>query len=175
MSARWWPFAVLALAGCNTTATGYPFHSRAVYEAPRSGFRFEVLASGKVAAGADLSDAGSGSVRFCPLPGTRGAALTFELVTGRSHAEVELGGSKSTAAWGSKSSATTLRTELARAGYAHLDGAELEESARVIDGVLSGPKGTVLHGQSRALGVLSTRLNRAAPGAPLHPSSCGSF
>jgi hypothetical protein len=175
MSSRWWPLAALAVAGCNTTATGYPFNSRAVYEAPRSGFRFEVLAAGKVAPGADLSDTGSGSVRFCPLPGSSGAALTFALVTARGRVDVELAGAKTSAAWGSTSSTATLRSELARAGYAPLDAAELEESARAIDGVLSGPKGTVLHGQSRALGVLSTRLNRAAPGAPSTPSTCGTF
>jgi hypothetical protein len=178
MRARWLFLAPLALGSCNTTATGYPFHSRAVYEAPHSGFRVEVLASGSVAAGADLSSSGSGSARFCPLSGSTAVALTLELKAGAGRVSVELAGTppaKSTAPWSARDASATLATELGRAGYRHLDRSELEESARAIDGVMAGPKGTLLRGQTRALGVLSTTLSRAAPRAAPRPSRCGSF
>lgn len=170
--------ALVSIAGCRSTATGYPFHSRGVYEAPRSGYRFEVVGSGSVAAGADVSDSGSGLVRFCPLLGTSAATLSLELRAGSGSARYEISGTvaeKGSAPWGSRDSVVTLQTELSKAGYAHLDKTELEESVRAIEGALAGPKGTIVAGQSRALGVVSTTLARSAPPGPLRSSPCGAF
>jgi hypothetical protein len=170
--------ALVSVAGCRSTATGYPFHSRGVYEAPHSGYRFEVVGSGSVAAGADVSDSGSGLVRFCPLLGTSAATLSLELRAGSGSARYEISGTlseKGSASWGSRNSVTTLQTQLSKAGYAHLDKAELDESVRAIEGVLAGPKGTVLAGQSRSLGVVATTLSRTAPPGRLRSSPCGAF
>ena len=46
---------------------------------------------------------------------------------------------------------------------------------RAVDGVLAGPKGTLLGGQTRSLGVVTTTLARSTAPGPLTPSACGTF
>src|SRR6185503_13544927 len=160
---------VVLLASCNTTASGYPFSSRAVYEAPRSGFRVEVVASGRVDAGHDTSTSGTGFARLCPSPASPSPSITLTLGHGSGSVAWEIAGTPvatGTAAWDSKSSLKSLEGLLLRAGYGPPDRAELDEMVRAIDGVLLGPKGTTIGGQSRAIGVVSTRLDRELPASP---------
>ena len=162
---------VLALDGCRSTATGYPFHSRGVYEAPRSGYRFEVLGEGHVAPGEDVTSTGSGVVRLC----VGATALTLHVSASASAARYELGTTKGSVPWTPRDREASLRTLLGKAGAARLDAAEIEESVRAVDGVLAGPKGTLLGGQTRSLGVVTTTLARSTAPGPLTPSACGTF
>ncbi|MEZ4227083.1 MAG: hypothetical protein R3B13_39460 [Polyangiaceae bacterium] len=164
---------VLGASGCRTTATGYPFHSRGVYEAPKSAYRVEVLGEGRVAAGADVTSAGSGLARFCSAAGA--VPLTLKVSGTASTASYELGPTRGSVAWAGRSREASLRMLLGKAGLSHFDAAELDESIRAIDGMLAGPKGTLLAGQTRSLRVVTTRLSRSAAPAPLTSSACGTF
>jgi hypothetical protein len=164
--------------GCNTTLTGYPFETRAVYQAPHSGFRAEVIGSGRVAAGADLSDSGIGVARFCPASGSGARAATLQLRSGSGFVDWEIAGapgSRGLAAWDWKHSTSSLEACLKEAGYPSLDAAELEETVHAIDGVVAGPKGAVQPTQTRSIVVVSTHSDHTRSKALPAPSPCGTF
>jgi hypothetical protein len=164
--------------GCNSTLTGYPFETRAVYEAPHSGFRVEVIGSGRVAAGADLSNSGIGVARICPASRSGAFAATLQLRSGSGFVDWEIAGAPSSsgvAAWDWKDSTSSFEACLKKAGYPSLDAAELEETVHAIDGVLAGPKATRVATQTRSIVVISTRIDHVSSKAPPAPSPCGTF
>ena len=57
--------------------------------------------------------------------------------------------------WTWKDFPETLDTLFDKAGYPTRDETEIMEIGRVINGVMSGPKGTVLEGQTAILNVLA--------------------
>jgi len=146
--------ALAANGACNTTLTGYPFAIRALYAAPISGLRIEVLTSGHVPAGADLSDGGTGIAQVCPLGGA-GRPLSLRL----------------DGSWNRRDVEASLREKLLQAGYAP-DAQELAEIVEVIGAALSGPKAVHLEGQTRELEVLAVEIQRRGLSAPTQPEAC---
>jgi hypothetical protein len=147
---------VLAL-GCDA---GNPFVTAATYEAPVSGFRVHLRATGVVPAGADLADSSTGTVRICPVgaaPGAR-APITVRFASPRdatfSIDRATVGSAApATGAW--HWSAAELTALLAAAGYAEVSPDEARETIRVL-GAVSGPKALVLTGQTTVLTVVAT-------------------
>ncbi len=126
----WLPVA--ALVACDADRS---FCSVAIYEAPRSEYRLAVAARGIIEANHDLAARSTSEVRVCSIAGN---AQRHDI------------------AWTPSDRRTrNLRDELARrldtAGYRRLDEQELEDSAKVVAGILSGPKGTRLGGQTGSL------------------------
>lgn len=127
--------ALLPLAACFSDT---PFCTTAEYMAPRSGFTLWVAAQGTVAFGEDLSQASSGTVRICPT-GPAGTMLDFSVLNAKTSTSPD---------------AKALLASLTASGFT-ADAGEVEEASRAIAGVLAGPKGTILPGQSKVLRVRS--------------------
>ncbi len=134
-----------------------PFTTLAIYDAPKSGFRVFVDATGTVPAGEDLMPVGVPTVAiFCPKS-TAGHAL-----------RVDVSNPHATVTDGSKSSPIRWRTaELTRAlddaGYTAIDHAEIEEALAAVNGVSWGPKGTRMPGQTHHLDVVNIDFKTHAP------------
>jgi len=113
-----------------------------------------VFSSGVVKPGRDLSEDSDGTAWICPTPGAPGKGLEL-VVTHRGKVRYQIaGGSGGVLAWTWKEFPGSLDSVFEKAGYAVRDEAELLEVGRAIDGVRSGPKGTILEGQSKVLKVL---------------------
>lgn len=139
---------------------GYEFRTVGLYEAPRSGYSIEISALGFVRAGHDLSDSSSAVAHIRPLDGRKGRLidLTFE---GLERTRFAIGGSEQGEIRRTfRSGPRALADLLARAGYEEISGDEVEETHAVINGALSGPKGTTLRGQSKVLKVVRVDFSR---------------
>ena len=172
---------ILAAPACRSTATGYPFSSRAVYGAPHTGLRAEITASGHVAAGEDLASTGTGRVILCPVGPSAAATVPIQLEF-RPHASGSMTwtlestpAQHGTATWTGRDAAANLEGRLRAAGYLHVEAAERDEFVLAIDGAIHGPKGTYMDGQTHALRVLGVRFDRTRAALPTHASPCGSF
>lgn len=133
----------------------YDFETVAAYEAPVSGYRIEVRGRGVVRAGHDLSEESSGSATIVPLGTIPGRPIEIRLA-GRLQAEFTIEGLKGGQL--NRSGPEPLAELLASAGYGPLSEEEVIETHAVINGVLSGPKGTTMQGQAKSLRVVSTRF-----------------
>jgi hypothetical protein len=142
------------------------FQTVAVYEAPRSGCLIRVEASGVVRAGADLSQQSSARVAFGPKSDSssragqdssvpRAGALDVAFQDGYVRFGSESYMQGSAPRW----TLDALSSLLSGAGCSP-DAAEAEELLSAIEGVLFGPKGTKMSGQTRALKVVSTAFER---------------
>lgn len=131
--------------------TDYRFRTVARYEAPAGRYQVEIHAQGLVRAGADLSTESNATVEFRPSPASSGQRSRFDVrsVEGQTF-EVELLGSRPCLETGG------LARLLGEWGYSGLSPDEVAETCRAIEGALSGPKGTLMAGQSRSLRVLET-------------------
>jgi hypothetical protein len=132
-----------------------PFHTVAVYEAPRGRYSLRIEAEGRVRAGHDLSEQALARVAVTPLPGappSSASRLTFtvSLRDGR----IQFGNDS-----GSEPSAAALSRRLAPAGYS-VNADEAEEMASACEGALLGPKGTLMTGQTKTIRVVSTAFER---------------
>src|SRR5512142_1425064 len=136
-------FLTLLLVACRRDR---PFTTLATYDAPKSGFRLIVDATGIVPPDEDLAPGVPTVAIVCPKS-SAGHPLRVD-VNGRT--AIVTDGAKSTpVAW----NAPALRRALVDAGYAP-DAAEIDESLGAIEGVSYGPKGTRMPGQTRALAVV---------------------
>lgn len=134
---------------------GYDFDTVAVYEAPVSGYRIEIHGQGVVRSGHDLSEHGSGTATILPLGASSAQPIEFTF-TGFEQAEFTIEGLKRGQI--SRRGVEEFAAVLASAGYRSLSEAEVRETHAVINGVLSGPKGTTMEGQSKSLRVVSTHF-----------------
>jgi hypothetical protein len=135
----------------------------------------EVVGSGSVEAGRDIAENGHGFARICPRSPSSLPALTLTLSTGTGRVAWEIGGSttrRGVGSWQWNTAANTLDDRLRAAGYTSFDPADIREAVTVINGVLGGPKGTTMKGQSQRLRVRSAHSVRERPSAPLQPSPC---
>lgn len=133
----------------------YEFETVAVYEALASGYRIEIHGRGVVRAGQDLSDQSSGTATIVSLGSTPLPPIELRL-TGIQHAAFTVQGLKSGQL--SRSSPAPLGELLASAGYGPLVEDEVAQTHEAINGVLSGPKMTLVEGQSTSLRVVRTRF-----------------
>lgn len=134
-----------------------PWTTLATYDAPKSGLRIVVDASGVVPPGEDLMPVGVPTVAII-CPKAAGHALRVDV--GGSRATVTDGAAAST---GIKWTAKDLEREIGAAGYASVDHAEIEEAIDSINGVSWGPKGTRMPGQTHHLGVVKVDFTAHAP------------
>jgi hypothetical protein len=142
--------ACLLAGGC----LDHAFCTLAAYEAPHTGCRVFVFSEGIVKAGRDLSEGSDGSALICSTAGASRKDVKLA-ITHMEKARYEIsGGSKGVLAWTWNDFPETLNRLFDKAGYQARDEAELMEIGRVMNGVMSGPKGTVLKGQTTILNVL---------------------
>ena len=133
----------------------YDFWTSAVYEAPRSGFRIEIEGSGVVRSGHDLSEEATGSAIISPTGRSDARPIVLTL-SGFERADYTLeGGQGGVVSRRWRDGPEALARLLRRAGYGTVADEEVRETHGVINGVLSGPKGTTMEGQSEALRVVS--------------------
>ena len=133
----------------------YDFETVALYEAPVSGYRIEIRGRGIVRAGQDLKGLSSGRATIVPLGPVPVRPIEIRLA-GMQQAEFTIEGLKSGPI--SRSGPGPLRELLASAGYGPLADDEVAETHEAINGVLSGPKGTLMEGQSKRLRVVRTQF-----------------
>ncbi|MGI9590053.1 MAG: hypothetical protein ACR2P8_01695 [Myxococcota bacterium] len=146
----------LVLAAC--WPRDYRFEATASYRAPRSALVLEGVASGFVPAGRDTSRDYEGRFR---LRAEGGDAAGIDLVlSSRTPDECRVGGGGGGwLPWRSSSAGRSLGKALERAGIAVAAPAELDELARAMDGLVAGPKGALLEGQTEVLEVVEVRLD----------------
>ena len=151
--------AVMALL--SACQRDYHFHTVAVYEAPRGRYSIRIDGQGVVRAGHDLSQQSFGLLTVSPSsesgPADR-ARVAIKLALRGSQVHF---GEDSLVALGAspEPGAQVLSRMLSDGGYAvHAD--ELDELVSATEGVLLGPKGTLMAGQSRCLRVVSTTFDR---------------
>jgi hypothetical protein len=147
--------ALSLLSGCEGD---HPFHTVAVYEAPRSGYTVRMEASGVVLSGADMSEESSAVLAFAKGPGGESASpVTIRLGLWRGRFrfgdDVEFDGT-----WHARSEEVLSRL-LRDAGFLFVP-EELTETLSAAEGVLLGPKGTLMSGQTIALKVVSVKFDR---------------
>ena len=150
------PLALLVV-GCQAEHT---FATVAAYEAPRSGCVIRIEGAGIVRAGHDVSSEAGGTLmlgaRRPPDGGARGpTVLQIALREGR----VEVASVRGVEGDAAGRDHEFLSRLVAQAGCAPV-AEEIDELATAIEGVLRGPKGTLMEGQSRALRVVSTTFDR---------------
>jgi hypothetical protein len=148
---------IAVLCGCQRD---YRFHTVAVYEAPRGHYSIRIEGQGIVRAGHDISQQSFGRLTISPSsqPGPIDPVpVTVKLALHES--QVLYDDEPLVRGMAPEPGARFLSRLLADRGYAvHAD--ELEELVSATEGVLYGPKGTLVSGQSRCLRVLSTTFDR---------------
>ena len=137
----------------------YRFHTVAVYEAPRGHYSIRIDGQGLVRAGHDISQQSSGVLTISPS--IQSGPVDPPPVT----VEIALRGSQVHYGedWPAgelpEPGAKVLSRLLSDRGYVvHAD--ELDELVSATEGVLFGPKGTLMSGQSKSLRVVSTTFDR---------------
>lgn len=142
----------VSFVGCSRDST---FCTYAQYEAPRSGYSIRVFGSGSIPSGADHSTSSQGKVLMCPLDAQKSEGIRLT-VRDDAKVEYEILGTrmKGTEQWDWSTKHKALTKYLTLGGLSNLTEAEIKETASVIGGVMAGPKGTILKGQSDLLKVL---------------------
>ncbi len=151
--------AVIALL--SACQRDHRFHTVAVYEAPRGHYSIRIDGQGVVRAGHDLSERSSGLLTLSPRsesgPANRAPVAVKVALRG---SQVHFGDDSLVAegAWPEPGRQVLFRV-LSDGGYAvYAD--ELDELVSATEGVLLGPKGTLMSGQSKCLRVVSTTFDR---------------
>jgi hypothetical protein len=149
---------VMALASC---ARSRSFETRATYDAPKTGFRMIVDATGTVPPNEDLG-AGFSTVLVCPRAASA-RELRIDLppyAPATRSVVAHDGATATTLPWDWKTAAASLTRALASVGYTP-DAAEVEEAVGVIDGVGEGPKATTMPGQTKTLTVVGVDFHKS--------------
>jgi len=150
--------AVIALL--SACQRDYRFHTVAVYEAPRGHYSIRIDGQGVVRAGHDISQQSFGLLTVSPSNKSGPADLAPVAITlALRGSQVHYGDDLLPEGVLAEPGAKVLSRLLSDGGYAvYAD--ELEELASATEGVLLGPKGTLMSGQSRCLRVVSTTFGR---------------
>jgi hypothetical protein len=144
----------LLLSACQRD---YSFRTVAVYEAPRGHYSIRIESEGVVRAGHDISQQSVGLLTVSPSRESGAPApVPFTLRLALRGSRVHFGDDLPVEGAPPESGAPLLSRLLSDGGYGvYAD--ELDELVSATEGVLLGPKGTLLSGQSRCLRVVSTR------------------
>jgi hypothetical protein len=146
--------AVIALL--SACQRDYRFHTVAVYEAPRGRYSIRIDGQGVVRAGHDISQRSFGLLTVSPSTADLAPAKVTLVLRG---SQVHYGDDLLPEGVSPEPGAKVLSRLLSDGGYAvYAD--ELEELVSATEGVLLGPKGTLMSGQSRCLRVVSTTFDR---------------
>jgi hypothetical protein len=135
-------FGVALLGGCGPVRS---YSTRAVYDAPRNGYRIDVSTSGSLPNGLDHNPTPAGTVRITPLAGAANPVVTLDLA-GDGKVKYAVGDQEPVEApWEEGGDANKAQTEF-------------EEAVLAIGGVLRGPKLTLMGGQTKHLVVVSVAI-----------------
>jgi hypothetical protein len=153
------PLGLAAIAVLCACQRDYGFHTVAVYEAPRGHYTVRIEGQGIVRAGHDISQQSFGQLTVTPSSHSGPvdpAAVAVKIALRGS--QVHYGGDLPAGDVPADPGAKVLSRLLEDGGYAvHPD--ELDELATATEGVLLGPKGTLMAGQSKWLRVVSTSFD----------------
>jgi len=146
---------VFGFWGCDSER---PFHSEAIYQAPKAGYEMTISATGVVPVGADIVDVPSGNVEFRPLANQQGKKRMSLVVQSETNASYQFDGENAAAVeWDFRTRKAIFNEILTQAGYNQLNADEIEESLEVMYGVLYGPKAAPLKGQTEFLQVIEVK------------------
>jgi hypothetical protein len=146
---------VMALCGC--WQRDKRFDSTATYRAPRNNLLVEGKARGIVPAGWDHSRDYRGRFR---LRREDDPAASIELLLSSEYPrKCRVAGRHRILQWSFTTYAASLETALEEAGIEVPAPDELEEVAHVMSGLVAGPKGTVMKGQTDVLEVVEVQLD----------------
>jgi hypothetical protein len=138
----------------------YRFHTVADYEAPRGHYSIRIDGQGIVRAGHDLSQQSFGLLTVSPS--SRAGAVDPAPITVKVSlrgSQVHYGDDLPVGGAPPERAQEVLSRLLSGGGYA-VDADELEELVSATEGVLLGPKGTLMSGQTKRLRVVSTAFDR---------------
>ena len=160
MAAKTRALGLAAIALLSACQRDYRFHTVAVYEAPRGRYTTRIEGQGIVHAGHDISEQSFGQLTVSPSSHSGPidpAAVAVKIALRGS--QVHYGDDLPAGDVPSDPGAKVLSRLLEDGGYAvHPD--ELAELVTATEGVLLGPKGTLMAGQSKWLRVVSTTFDR---------------
>lgn len=150
-----WAVLVAASAACGGALTGFRFHTQALYTAPVSGYDIAIDATGRVEAGDDLSSEAEAEVTITPV-GT-GAGYSPQVINVAYNTDNIF----VVKDWPDSQASLdeVIPIVLNQAGIQNPSQAEVEETAKVIRGVLSGSKGTYMDGQTKSLIVKNVHFS----------------
>jgi hypothetical protein len=150
---------VAVMAFLSACQRDYRFHTVAVYEAPRGHYSIRIEGQGVLRAGHDVSQQSSGLLTVSPSPDSRPSDLApLAVIVTLRGSQLRFGDDSRDEGAGPDPAVPVLSRLLSDRGYAvHAD--ELDELVSATEGVLAGPKGTLMSGQSRSLRVVSTTLD----------------
>ena len=138
----------------------YPFHTVAVYEAPWGHYSIRIEGQGVVRAGHDMSQQSFGLLTVSPSSASGPANLTPVAVkVALRGSQVHFGDDLLAEGALPDPGAKVLSRLLSEGGYTVYPD-ELAELVTATEGVLVGPKGTLMSGQSTCLRVVSTTFHR---------------
>ena len=144
---------LLILCGCSLQERGFRFHGE--YRAPRSRFQIALLSQGFVKPGNDVAESAFSIVQFCPAPGMIAKPFQVSMMSPPDQwIKVESEDvSFPVTEWNWKTSGAILNNLLNRAGYSDLAQEEVKDIGRAMESSLLGPKGFILKGQGKSIGV----------------------
>jgi hypothetical protein len=134
------------------------FKTRAVYDAPTSGFRIIIDASGSIPPSADITTNGVWKAVVTPLSSTTAKVVTIHSISNTSAAFAVDSQPAVTVTWGSSSSKLSFGQALVVAGYTSLSDADVAEAAKAIEGAACGSKATLMSGQTKSLTVVEVKF-----------------
>jgi hypothetical protein len=147
--------AAVVLTACQTD---YDFRTVAEYGAPRSGCEIRIEAGGTVRAGHDVSQEAAGVMALRPSFAPRNR-VPVRLHLALRDGWVEVAGADGMPVRLGSGEEPLLSQTVREAGCSPVE-VEVDELARAIEGVLRGPKGTQMQGQTKALSVRSIAFDR---------------
>ncbi|NJN11932.1 MAG: hypothetical protein HC836_34415 [Richelia sp. RM2_1_2] len=148
-------FAIF-LASCGNSS----FNTQAIYDAPVTGYRITVSGSGTIESGADISNNGIGKISISPLLKNNFPKIIISINYQNGKNDIiAFIGNKKVILERPHLAQDNLTQLLKLARYANLEMAEVSESAEAINGVLGGPKATIMNGQSDHLIVIDVNYN----------------
>jgi hypothetical protein len=134
------------------------FETKAAYDAPTSGFRIVIDASGSIPPGADIATNGVRKTVVTPFGSTTAKVVTIHSISNTLATFAVDSQPAVTVTWGSSSSKLSFRQTLVAAGYTSLSDADVAEAAKAIEGAARGPKATLMSGQTKSLTVVDVKL-----------------
>ena len=124
-------FLTIGFGGCDQFVE-IQFETKAVYDAPTSGFRIVIDASGSIPPGADIATDGVWKAVVTPLGSTTAKLVTIHSISNTSAMFAVHSQPAVTVTWGSSSSNLSFRQTLVAAGYTNLSDADVAEAAKAI-------------------------------------------
>jgi len=149
------------LLTCSSCNLDRDFCTTASYEAVNTGFLIKIIGAGTVPFGHDLSNDYMAVAIVCPLAKSSGKPIRLKR-TGLSLARYEIiGGDSGPLAWTFRDKGSVLERVFRSAGFDINWSAEIAETMHVFGNISSGPKATIMPGQTKFLKVKAVKFRRA--------------